>query len=77
MRYDIEASAEVPGGTLLMTIEEPGQEQLFVRFAYDTRAIAGGPPREAFYDEYVKQAYVEADVDSIMTIRKMIAEGTL
>ena len=77
MRYDIEASAEVPGGTLLMTIEEPGHEQLFVRFAYDTRAIAGGPPREAFYDEYVKQAYVEADVDSIMTIRKMIAAGTL
>ena len=77
VRYDIEASREVPGGTLSMTIEEPGQEQLFVRFAYDTRAIEGGPPREAFYDEYVKQAYVEADVDSIMTIRKLLAEGAL
>ena len=77
VRYDIEASREVPGGTLSMTIEEPGLEQLFVRFAYDTRAIEGGPPREAFYDEYVKQAYVEADVDSIMTIRKLLAEGAL
>ena len=77
VRYDIEASSEVPGGTLLKTIEEPGPEQLFVRFAYDTRAIEGGPPREAFYDEYVKEAYVEADIDSIMTIRKMIVEGAL
>ena len=77
IRYDIEASSEVPGGTLLMTIEEPGPGQLFVRFAYDTGALAGGPPREAFYDEYVKQAYVEADVESIMTIRKMLAEGAL
>ena len=77
VRYDIEASREVPGGILSMTIEEPGLEQLFVRFAYDTRAIEGGPPREAFYDEYVKQAYVEADVDSVMTIRKLLAEGAL
>ena len=77
VRYDIEASAEVPGGTLVMTIEEPAEEQLFVRFAYDTRAIEGGPPREAYYDEYLKQAYVEADVDSILTIRRLIVEGRL
>ena len=77
VRYDIEASAEVPGGTLVMTIEEPAEEQLFVRFTYDTRAIEGGPPREAYYDEYLKQAYVEADVDSILTIRRLIVEGRL
>ena len=77
VRYDIEASAEVPGGTLVMTIEEPAEEQLFVRFAYDTRAVEGGPPREAYYDEYLKQAYVEADVDSILTIRRLIVEGRL
>ena len=77
VRYDIEAAAEVPGGTLVMTIEEPAEEQLFVRFAYDTKAIAGGPPRDAYYDEYVKQAYVEADVDSIFTIRRLIVEGKL
>ena len=77
VRYDIEASAEVPGGTLVMTIEEPAEEQLFVRFAYDTRAVEGGPPREAYYDEYLQQAYVEADVDSILTIRRLIVEGRL
>ena len=37
----------------------------------------GGPPREAYYDEYLKQAYVEADVDSILTIRRLIVEGRL
>jgi Domain of unknown function (DUF1857) len=77
VRHDIEASAEVPGGTLVVTIEEPDAGQLFVRFAYDTRAIEGGPPRDAYYDEYVKQAYVEADVDSIVTIRRLIVEGKL
>ena len=77
VRYNIEASAEVPGGTLVMTIEEPAEEQLFVRFAYDTRAVEGGPPREAYSDEYLKQAYVEADVDSILTIRRLIVEGRL
>lgn len=77
VRYEIEASAEVPGGTLLMRMEEPAPEQLFVRFIYDTHAIEGGPPREAYYDEYLKQAYVEADVDSIVTIRRLIVEGKL
>ena len=37
----------------------------------------GAPPRDAYYEEFVKQAYVEADVDAIVTIRRLIGEGAL
>lgn len=77
VRYEIEVSAEVPAATLAVTIEEPAPEQFFVRFEYDVKAVMGAAPRDAFYDEFVKQAYVEADVDAITTIRRLVSEGTL
>ena len=77
VRYEIEPSPEVPAATLTVTIEEPVPEQLFVRFTYDVNAVMGAPPRDAYYDEFVKQAYVEADVDAIVTIRRLIGEGAL
>lgn len=77
VRYEIEASVEVPAATLKVAIEEPAPGQLFVRFTYDVKAVMGAAPREAYYDEFVKQAYVEADVDAIVTIRRLIDEGAL
>ncbi len=77
VRYDIEATGTVPAATLVMTIEEPAPAQLFVRFQYDVKAVMGAPPREAFYDAFVKQAYEKADVDSIVTIRRLAAENAL
>lgn len=77
VRYEIEPSAEVPAATLTVSIEEPAPEQLFVRFAYDVKAVMGAASRDAYYDEFVKQAYVEADVDAIVTIRRLIGEGAL
>lgn len=77
VRYEIEAAGTVPAATLVTTIEEPAPEQLFVRFAYDVKAVAGAPPREAFYDAFVKQAYEKADLDSIVTIRRLAAENAL
>ena len=77
VRHEIEASAEVPAATLAITIEEPAPEQLFVRFEYDVKAVMGAPPRDAYYDEFVKQAYVEADIDAIATIRRLASDGAL
>jgi hypothetical protein len=77
MRYDIEAAGEVPAATLMVGIEEPGSEQLFVRFDYETHPPDGAPPVDEFYQGFVKQAYVEADKDSIRTIRRLAAEGKL
>lgn len=75
VRYEIEAAGTVPAASLVMTIEEPAPQQLFVRFEYDVQAVTGAPPREAFYDAFVKQAYEKADVDSIVTIRRLAAEN--
>lgn len=77
VRYEIDGSVEVPAATLAVTIEEPTPEQLFVRFEYDVKAVTGAPPRDAYYDEFVKQAYVEADIDAITTIRRLVSEGAL
>lgn len=77
VRYDIEGSTEVPAAALAVTIEEPAPEQFFVRFEYDVKAVMGAAPRDAYYDEFVKQAYVEADIDAITTIRRLVSEGAL
>lgn len=77
VRYEIEPGTEVPAATLTTTIEEPAPGELFVRFEYDVKPVMGAAPRDAFYDEYVKQAYMEADIDSIVTIRRLAQEGVL
>jgi hypothetical protein len=77
VRYEIEPAPEVPAGTLVTTIEEPEPGQLFVRFEYDTKPIQGGPPVDPYYQEFVKEAYMEADIDAIRTIRRLITEGKL
>lgn len=77
LRQEIEPAGEVPGATLLTTIEAPDDLQLFVRFEYETRAIPGAPPPDAHLEGFVKQAYVEADRDAIRTIRRLVQEGRL
>ncbi|MBL8384734.1 MAG: DUF1857 family protein [Burkholderiales bacterium] len=77
MRQDIEPSGEVPAATLWTTIEAPDALQLFVRFEYDTRPVAGAAPPDPRLEGFVKQAYVEADRDVIRTIRRLASEGRL
>ena len=73
VRYEVEAAADSPAATLVMTIEEPETDQLFVRFDYET--LSGeAAPMEEFYNYLVKQAYVEADIDTISTIRRLTEE---
>lgn len=73
VRYEIEPSAQVPGGSLVMQIEEPQPGQLFVRFDYRLEVYAGGD--EAFCSEFRKSAYQEADIDTIWMIRQLAASG--
>ncbi len=73
VRYAVEAAADSPAATLLMTIEEPQPERLFVRFDYETLE-GGAAPMEASVSELVKQAYREADIDTIATIRRLMQE---
>lgn len=77
VRYEVQAAGEVPAATLITTIEEPEPDQLFVRFEYDTRPVEGGPPVEPYYQQFMKEAYKEADIDAIRIIRRLVAEGKL
>ena len=77
VRYEIEASAGSPAATLVMTIEEPEEGQLFVRFEYQTGQVGSDMAADEFYDGFVKQAYVESDIETVRTIRRLVAEGKL
>jgi hypothetical protein len=72
VQYRIEPSAEFPSSSLLMCIEEPKPGHLFVRFSYETASLTGSE-----YDEFVRQAYFEADLDTIARIRRLAASGIL
>jgi Domain of unknown function (DUF1857) len=74
VRYDIEAAADSPAAILVMTIEEPEAEQLFVRFDYETVQGEAAAPIDEFYSSFAKQAYIEADIDTVSTIRRLVLE---
>lgn len=70
VRFEVAANDRHPGGALTITIEEPQQGSLFLRFAYQTSlSVAGDEERQ--YAEYVKSAYRESDIDMVRIIRAM------
>jgi hypothetical protein len=75
VRYDIEGSKDMPGGTLIMRIEEPQPRHLFVRFDYQLDVANNSV--DDYYNEFRKSAYVEADIDTIAAIRELVSEGWL
>jgi hypothetical protein len=77
VRYEVEAAAGSPAATLLMTIEEPEPDQLFVRFDYETFEDEAAAPLNEFYNNFAKQAYVAADIDTVSTIRRLALEHGL
>ena len=74
VRYEIEAARDSPAATLVMTIEEPQADQLFVRFDYETLQDDTAAPLDEFYSSFAKQAYVAADIDTVSTIRRLALE---
>ena len=74
VRYEVEAAGDTPAASLVMTIEEPEPEQLFVRFDYETLPGGAAAPMDEFYSSFAKQAYLEADIDTIGTIRRLAQE---
>lgn len=53
------------GGSLVITIEEPEQNSLFVRFAYHTEHFDLEDP---LFEDFIKQAYLQTDIDTIRKI---------
>jgi hypothetical protein len=77
VRYETEAGGGLPASSLVMRIEEPGVDELVVRFDYEVLRSTGDAPGNEFYDAFLKKAYVEADIDTIRTIRRLIVENLL
>lgn len=75
--YEVEATAEIPASSLTMAVEEPSPGHLFVRFTYATGTGESEAGMDRFYQDHVKQAYVQADIDTISTIRRLADEGAL
>lgn len=77
IRYEVPAQGEISASRLVMTIESPQPEVLFVRFEYDDGHDAATDAANAMYDEFRRSAYEEADIDTIRLLRELIAEGRL
>jgi hypothetical protein len=74
IRFESEATAEHAGGSLTISIEEPEEGALFLRFDYATTLPEGATSPEGGYAEFVKSAYHQSDLDTVRVIR-MIAES--
>lgn len=75
VHYDVPAQEDIPASSLVVTIEEPQPGALFVRFAYESGFA--DDDMDAFYNEFRRSAYQEADIDTIRIIRQLAAEGRL
>ena len=77
MRHEIEASDMVPGATLCITVEQSSGAQLGVRFDYETSPSRNADADQTIYQDFVRQAYVEADTHTIEVIRRLAGAGEL
>ncbi|GAC1425662.1 MAG: SRPBCC family protein [Burkholderiaceae bacterium] len=77
LRYEVPAQTGIKASLLLVTIEEPVAGLMFVRFSYDDGVLEEAGSMDAFYNEFKRSAYEEADIDTIRIIRLMAQEGRL
>lgn len=72
LHYVVEPGPEFPASRLSMHIEEPRPGHLFVRFRYESVQ-----PEGAGYEDFVRQAWYEADLDTVSRIRLLVQNGVL
>ncbi|WP_144110547.1 SRPBCC family protein [Paraburkholderia sp. BCC1886] len=72
VRYDILPTADYVGGSLTMTIEQPDDLQLFLRFEYATTLPVSNDQDAVQTQEIVKSAYRENDIDTVRLIRQFV-----
>ncbi|TKC77990.1 DUF1857 family protein [Trinickia terrae] len=70
VRYDILATEAHVGGSLTMSIEQPDEAQLFLRFEYRTTLPVADTEDARQTQEIVKSAYRESDIDTVRLIRQ-------
>jgi hypothetical protein len=72
VRYDILATETYVGGSLTMSIEQPDELQLFLRFEYATTLPVSDDQDARQTQEIVKSAYRESDIDTVRLIRQYV-----
>jgi hypothetical protein len=77
VHYHVPQQASIPASDLTMTIEEPHPGALFVRFEYDDHNEALETEEESFYNGFRREAYKEADIDTVRVIRELAQQGRL
>ena len=77
VHYHVPQQASIPASDLTMTIEEPQPGALFVRFEYDDHNDALETDEESFYNGFRRDAYKEADIDTVRVIRELAQQGGL
>lgn len=75
LQYDVPPQGDIPASRLLVTIETPGEELLYVRFSYDDGTAEAPGSMDAFYNEFRRSAYQESDIDTIRIIRELAGQG--
>jgi hypothetical protein len=77
VRYEVPAQKDISASSLVMTIETPGPDVLWVRFQYDDGHDAATDAANAMYDDFRRSAYQESDIDTIRVLRELASEGRL
>jgi hypothetical protein len=77
VRYDVAAQQDISKSSLVMTIETPTADTLYVRFQYEDGHDAQTDAANAMYDEFRRSAYQESDIDTIRVLRDLAAQGRL
>jgi hypothetical protein len=72
-----EAGPTWPASRLTITIEEPEPELLFLRFVYEFDEATGSDERDPVIVGLRKQAYENADLDTVVRIRALAEQGVL
>lgn len=73
--YQVPQQGDIPASSLSMRIEEPQPNVFYVRFEYDDGTPDDAGSMDAYYNEFRRSAYYEADLDTISTIRQLASEG--
>jgi len=72
-----EASDLFPASRLLIRIEEPQTDRLYLRFLYESDVADGSGELDATTAALRNRAYLSADLDTVARIRRLAEEGAL
>jgi hypothetical protein len=77
VHYDVPSQGDITSSSLRMSIEEPQEDRLFVRFVYDDGLPDSEDQESKMVNAYRRSAYEEADIDTIRMIRELAENGRL